>query len=255
MTKEERPLLSQSPTLIDRVKGTAVRRHAQHDRGWPGLWQIGPAVALGIVALPLTLAGCVPSTPPAAPPSRPLAVPTAETRACHADLTRMGVRFTPLPDQVLGEGCALVGAVRLDDVGVPTTGLGAVRCGEARAFAGWVRNGAVPAAYQLLGSELARVDTFGSYACRNVIGSARGGDRRSGHALANAIDVGGFLLKDGRRVTVLGNWTSPDPATRRFFQTIHASACHRFGTVLSPDYNAAHYNHLHLEDDRAGLCR
>jgi hypothetical protein len=28
---------------------------------------------------------------------------------------------------------------------------------------------------------------------------------------------------------------------------IHASACKRFGTVLSPDYNAAHRNHFHLE--------
>ena len=88
-----------------------------------------------------------------------------------------------------------------------------------------------------------------------MIGSARGGDRRSGHALANAIDVGGFVLKDGRRVTVLNDWHSPDPAMQRFLQAIHKSACRRFGTVLSPDYNAAHANHLHLEDDRAGLCR
>jgi hypothetical protein len=42
---------------------------------------------------------------------------------------------------------------------------------------------------------------------------------------------------------------------QRFLSTIHASACKRFGTVLSPAYNAAHRNHLHLEDDRAGLCR
>ena len=167
----------------------------------------------------------------------------------------MGVRFTPLPDKVTGPGCGLVGAVRLDDIGVPVTGLGAVRCGEARAFAGWVRNAAVPAAYQLLGGELARVDTFGSYACRNVVGSTRGADRRSGHALANAIDIGGFVLRDGRRVTVLNDWTSPDPAAQRFLRAIHASACRRFGTVLSPDYNEAHRNHFHLEDDRAGLCR
>ncbi len=206
------------------------------------------------VALPLALAACVRSER-AAPPPRALAGPSVrETRACFADLARMGVRFTPLPDRVTGPGCGLVGAVRLDDIGVPVTGLGAVRCGEARAFAGWVRNAAVPAAYQLLGSELARVDTFGSYACRNVFG-ARGGDRRSGHALANAIDVGGFVLRDGRRVTVLDDWTSPDPAIARFLQTVHTSACRRFGTVLSPDYNAAHRNHLHLEDDRANLCR
>ncbi|WP_082543504.1 extensin family protein [Sphingomonas sp. Leaf339] len=37
------------------------------------------------------------------------------------------------------------------------------------------------------------------YACRNVVGSPRNSGRRSGHAQANAVDVGGLTLKDGRR--------------------------------------------------------
>ena len=159
--------------------------------------------------------------------------------------------FQVLPDRQTGPGCGLVGTVKLLDVGVPTTNLGAVRCGEARAYAAWARNAVAPAAYQLLGSELARVDTFGSYACRNVAGT----ERRSGHAAANAIDVGGFVLKDGRRLTVLGDWRSTDPRVQAFWRAVRHSACRRFGTVLSPDYNAAHANHLHLEDDGAHLCR
>ena len=202
------------------------------------------------------LAGCGRVEPPAKARPRALAGPSeAETRSCFADLSRMGIRFSPLVDHDYGTGCGLVGTVQLVDIGVPVANLGAVRCGEARAFVGWVRNAVVPAAYQLLGSELARVDSFGSYACRNVVGSAAGAGRRSGHAIANAVDIGGFALKDGRRITILNDWTSPDPATRQFLQTIHASACRRFGTVLSPGYNAAHANHLHLEDDHAGLCR
>ena len=202
------------------------------------------------------LAGCGHVERPARPQPRSIAGPSeGETRACFADLARLGVRFSPLVDRDFGGGCGLVGAVQLVDIGVPVARLGAVRCGEARAFAGWVRNAVVPAAYQILGSELARVDSLGSYACRNVVGSAAAAGRRSGHAVANAIDVGGFALKDGRRVTIRGDWTSPDPAVRRFLATVHASACRRFGTVLSPAYNAAHADHLHLEDDRAGLCR
>ena len=190
------------------------------------------------------------------PATRALTGPsTRETQACFADLSRMGIRFSPLPDRDLGGGCGLVGTVHLLDIGVPVTNLGAVRCGEARAFAGWVRNAAVPAAYQIMGGELARVETFGSYACRNVIGSGAAGDRRSGHAVANAIDVAGFVLKDGRRVSVLSGWTSPDPVEQQFLRTLRASACRRFGTVLSPDYNAAHRNHLQLEDDGARFCR
>ena len=174
-----------------------------------------------------------------------------ETAQCLGDLRAQGVLFRVLPDKQTGPGCGLAGAVQLLDIGVPVTGLTAIRCGEARAFSAWVRNAVAPAAYQLLGSELRQVETFGSYACRNVAGR----DRRSGHAIANAVDVSGFVLRDGRRVTVLTDWRSPDPAAREFLQIVRRSACKRFGTVLSPDYNAAHANHLHLEDDRADLCR
>ena len=208
------------------------------------------------VMMAALLAGCGHRERPARPEPRSIARPSdRETQACFADLSRMGVRFSPMVDHDFGGGCGWIGAVQLVDIGVPVTSITAVRCGEARAFAGWVRNAVAPAAYQILGSELARVDGMGSYACRNVIGAAGYTNRRSGHAIANAVDVGGFVLKDGRRVTILRDWSSPDPAVQRFLATVHASACKRFGTVLSPAYNAAHANHLHLEDDRAGLCR
>lgn len=211
-------------------------------------------------ALALLLAGCGSRERPAqqrpAPPRGAIAKPSVrDTAQCLGDLHREAVSFRVLPDKDLGNGCGLAGTVQLVDIGVPVTNLGAVRCGEARAFTSWVRNGVAPAAYQILGSELARVESMGSYACRNVVGSARSASRRSGHAIANAVDIGGVTLKDGRRISILADWNSPDPAVRRFLQTIHGSACKRFGTVLSPDYNAAHHNHLHLEDDNAHLCR
>ncbi|RMB52060.1 extensin-like protein [Sphingomonas sp. PP-CE-3A-406] len=206
----------------------------------------------------LTLAACGRADRPTAPTkTRPnLSVPSnRETAQCLADLRELHVSFQVLPDRETGPGCGLNGTVKLVDIGVPVANLTAVRCGAARAFIGWTRNAVAPAAYQMLGSELARVDSMGSYACRNVVGSTRGPVRRSGHAIANAIDIGGFVLKDGRRITVLNDWNSSDPQVRQFLQTIRASACKRFGTVLSPDYNAAHRNHLHLEDDHANFCR
>ena len=208
--------------------------------------------------LALLLAACGRADRPTAPTqTRPnLSVPSnRETAQCLADLRQLHVSFQLLPDRETGPGCGLAGTVKLVDIGVPVANLTAVRCGAARAFIGWTRNAVAPAAYQMLGSELARIDSMRSYSCRNVVGSARNASRRSGHAIANAIDVGGFVLKDGRRITVLNDWNSSDPQVRQFLQTIRASACKRFGTVLSPDYNAAHRNHLHLEDDRAGFCR
>lgn len=208
------------------------------------------------IAMALALAACgrVERPVPQAPRAEVAGPSLRETAQCHADLRALGVDFQPLPDRQIAPGCALSGTVKLLDIGVPTANLGAVRCGEARAYAAWARNGVAPAAYQILGSQLSRVVSMGSYACRNTVGTA-GPARRSGHAIANAIDIAAFELKDGRRISILSDWNSPDPQVRRFLATIRTSACRRFGTVLSPDYNEAHRDHLHLEDDGKAFCR
>jgi hypothetical protein len=221
------------------------------------------AVRRASLLLPILLTGCVFGGHDRAPPPRPagakpvtLNLPTdRDTQACFADLAREDVRFSPLPDRDYGGGCRVIGSVQLVDIGVPVTGLKAMRCGLARSFVAWTRNALVPAAHQMLGSDVVRVETFGSYACRNTIGTAEKYTHLSGHAIANAVDFSGVVLADGRRITVEQGWRSDDPAVRQFLQTIHASACKRFGTVLSPDYNSAHHNHLHLEDDHKSFCR
>ena len=215
-----------------------------------------------VLALALLLAASVGGGPPA-PPPRPAGAPpvtldlptSRETQACFADLARLNIRFSPLPDRDYGGGCRLIGAVQLIDIGVPVSGIKGMRCQLARSFIGWARGGIAPAAREILGSDLVRIETFGSYACRNTVGTAAAYTRLSGHALGNAVDVSAFVLADGRRITVLGGWRDPDPAVAHFLRVIRASACKRFGTVLSPDYNAAHANHFHLEDDHAGVCR
>jgi hypothetical protein len=214
-----------------------------------------------MLGAPLLLAGCGGSERPPAPRpagARPvtLNIPTSRaTQACFADLSREDVRYSPLPDRDFGGGCQVIGAVQLIDIGVPVTNLKAMRCGLAEAFTGWARYAVAPAAHQILGSDLVRIESFGTYACRNVIGSAAAANKLSGPAIANAVDISGFVLEDGRRITILQDWQSADPAVREFLHVIHSSACRRFGTVLSPDYNAAHANHLHLEDDHAHFCR
>ncbi|WP_066825009.1 extensin family protein [Sphingomonas mali] len=213
--------------------------------------------------LGFVLSGCLfggggndhmPPRRPAGAPPVTLNLPTSrETQMCYADLSREDVRYSPLPDRDYGGGCNVIGAVQLIDIGVPVTGLKAMRCGLAEEFIGWTRNAVAPAAYQILGSRLMKVETFGTYACRNTIGAPT--TRLSGHALANAVDVSAFILADGRRVSIQDGWRSDDAEVRRFLDVIHASACKRFGTVLSPDYNVAHHDHLHLEDDHKSFCR
>ena len=182
--------------------------------------------------------------------------PRPEAQACFADLGSKSAAFTPLPDQYYGAGCSAVGAVRLsalksDHASLALGGLGPMTCPLADSLAGWARFGVDRAAQQILGSPLTKIETMGSYNCRNVAGSLR----RSAHATGNAIDVSGFVLADGRRITVAGDWADKSPQVQRFFTAIHTSACKRFGTVLSPAYNAAHRDHLHLEMSRRAFCK
>jgi hypothetical protein len=220
-----------------------------------------PVFYLLIGVLLALLAGCVGApetarrTPRSAAAWTPPAAPLA--RACLANLGRSDANFTPLPDQYFGAGCSAVGAVRLaslrSDAGLlQLTNLGPVTCSLASTLSGWARFGVDRAAQQILGSKLVRIETMGSYACRTVAGTSR----LSGHASANAVDISGFVLADGRRITVAAGWNANSPQVRAFLATVRGSACKRFGTVLSPDYNAAHRDHFHLEVGAARpLCR
>lgn len=182
--------------------------------------------------------------------------PRPEARQCLSNLGMTRASFTPLPDQYFGAGCSTLNTVRLtslrsDDDSLGLSNLGPVTCPLANTFAGWARFGVDRAARQILGSPLARIETMGSYNCRNVAGSAR----RSAHATADAIDVSAFVLADGRRITVLGDWSDGTSAEREFLRVIHGSACKRFGTVLGPSYNSAHRDHLHVELNGRSFCR
>lgn len=183
-------------------------------------------------------------------------MPQVPANACLADLGQRQASFAPMPDRYYGAGCSAVGTVRLaalrgDEASMSLSGLGMVTCPLAETFAGWARYGADRAAQQILGSPLVKIETMGSYNCRNVAGSTR----RSAHATANAIDVSGFVLADGRRITIAGNWYDQSASVRRFLTTVHSSACKRFGVVLGPSYNPAHHDHLHLELSGRQVCK
>jgi hypothetical protein len=207
----------------------------------------------GLAAL-LLLSSCIPreSGPP---PSRPRAVaePGASTLQCFAQLRGDGIGFRPLPDQIFENGCSAVGAVQLLDIGIPVTNLGAMTCPLARKFAVWTREGVQPAAARWLGSRVVRIESFGTYSCRPVNGVA--GNRLSEHGRANAVDVGAFLLADGRRITILSGWSGGDPGVRSFLRAVHDSGCRNFSVVLGPDANSYHLNHLHFDMGRGPYCR
>ena len=205
----------------------------------------------------LLLAGCI-----AQPQEHKLATSVTETFAppsgpsCLNELKLRQASFMPLTDRIYGRGCATADAVRLislhsDGGTIMLTGLGPLSCPMAERMAGWARFGIDRAARQYLGSPIVRIDTMGSYNCRDVVGT----QRLSAHATANAADIGGFVLADGRHISILGKWSAGSKAEQAFLRVVHASACKRFSTVLSPAYNAAHHDHLHIEIGAGQGCR
>jgi hypothetical protein len=175
-----------------------------------------------------------------------------DTAQCRALLTRAGVAFDALPPRSAGQ-CSYRGAVRLDPAGAATLryrpdDLGTA-CPVAAALALWEWHVVQPAALARFGSRVASVDHYGSYSCRRLYGRSDGA--WSEHASANAVDIAGFRLEDGTRIGVLDDWEGPG-AKAAFLRDVRDGACGLFATVLSPDYNAAHRDHLHLDQANRG---
>ncbi|MFN3946137.1 MAG: extensin family protein [Allosphingosinicella sp.] len=211
------------------------------------------------LTLLLLLAACIPRvTPPripgaVQPPAGRQASEDPATRQCIADLRREEVEFRQLPDRTFEGGCMAIGAVQLTDIGTPVTNLGAMTCPLARQFARWTRESLQPAAQQWLGSPVRRIESFGTYACRPV--NNREGARLSEHAFANAVDVAAFTTADGRRITVLDGWNSPDERVRQFLRAAFQGGCRRFNVGIGPDGDAAHRDHFHFDMGRGPYCR
>lgn len=101
-------------------------------------------------------------------------------------------------------------------------------------------------------SPLRRIAHVGSYACRNIYHRQQG--RLSEHATADAWDVSGFQLADGRWLQVGKNWQQPE-ASAAGLHALWRNGCATFGNALGPDYNAAHAGHFHLGMRGGGYCR
>ena len=184
---------------------------------------------------------------------------TGDMAACRALLDQAGVRYTALPPlRVARSGgvCGYDDAVRLLPGGArhasyAPAGLG-TSCAVAASMVVWEWQFVQPEAQVLLGSPVAAVEHFGSYNCRRIGGRGGGGEGGwSEHATADAIDIAGFRLADGRRITIARDWRGDGPEAT-FLHRVRRGACRLFATTLSPDYNAAHRDHLHLDQAARG---
>jgi hypothetical protein len=193
---------------------------------------------------------------------RKLAALRGDPAECRAVLERAGIAFTAREP-------AGVGACRRGDrtllAGDRARGLvlrpaGAeATCPVAAGLALWLRHSVQPAAEAGLGTRVVALEHYGTASCRRI-GGGQGegqGGRWSEHATGNAIDIAAFVLGDGRRIGVAEDWAGADDEAA-FLKVARDGACEVFATTLSPDYNAAHADHLHLDQARrgwGGFCR
>lgn len=179
--------------------------------------------------------------------------PAAEARppeppplsACRLALTDAVAIAPGIPD-IKGPGaCGGPDMVRLEAVVLPDKTrvllkpAGTMRCAMATAVAEWIRADMAPLATSL-GTRLIELDNFDSFDCRGrnrVVGA-----KLSEHGRANALDVRGLKLANGRSIALTERNT---PREQR--EAVLHSVCTRFTTVLGPGSDGYHEDHIHLD--------
>ena len=198
----------------------------------------------------------------AADPSAESAIQAADAKpeepsACRIRIADRIAVIEPVPALGGPGDCGATDVVRLDAVIQPdktrvaVTPPATVRCTMAEAIATWMRED-VTAAVATLGSTPRVLDNYASYDCRGRNRIA--GAKISEHGLANAIDIRGLSLANGKFVGLTDR-----NVAREFRETIRKSACAQFTTVLGPGSDGHHETHVHLDlaERRGGyrLCQ
>lgn len=175
-----------------------------------------------------------------APPDQPPA-PTA----CRLGLTE-AIAIAPSVPPIKGPGaCGGDDLVRLEAVVLPDRRRVAVkpaailRCRMATAVADWIRND-VSVLAASLDSAVSELDNFDSFSCRGRNRVA--GAKLSEHGRANALDIRGIKLVNGRMLSLTDR-----NAARDVREKVLASVCGRFTTVLGPGSDGYHEDHIHLD--------
>lgn len=156
-----------------------------------------------------------------------------------------GVALAPITSRT--RGCGLADGVKITSVaGVALNPAASVDCATAKALKTWVERGLQPA---FAPASVVELRIFASYICRTR-NNARGA-KISEHGRGKAVDVGAFVLDNGKTITVASDYNKQVRKAQK-------AACGIFGTTLGPGSDGYHEDHLHFDtaEYRSGpYCR
>ena len=170
---------------------------------------------------------------------------------CLNVLDERGVAYEKIPDWKTSEGCGVTWAVQVKSCSIDWNNSVKMSCPLAKKIWEFETRVVEPAARDILKQPVVKIHHYGAYACRNVVGGNV--NRLSEHSKGQAFDIGIFQLADGSRVSVSKDWNDKGPKGQ-FLRRVAKEACSVFPLALSPNYNKAHWDHLHLDIGPYSLC-
>ena len=187
----------------------------------------------------IALAGCA---------QRPVAAPAAPVSAggqCVGQLRSLGTVYGQAESPLAAHPCGIEDPVLVTAAPLPFAHPVLMGCELAARVTRWQSEAVIADSRRYLGQPVTgAVQPLIGYACRQEIGSRR--NYVSQHGYGRALDIGGWRLADGTVVSVARDWHDGG-AKGRFLHAVALDACRYFAVVLTPDVNAAHRSHFHVD--------
>ena len=152
---------------------------------------------------------------------------------CLRTLEQMNIKFKHLGN-VEEKSCLIKNAVRIDKL--PRTNLSSgitLNCKTAIDFANWAEE-----------IEARNIVHMGSYNCRKM----RNLNIMSEHSFGTAIDIAAI-----NGASVKRDWSKND-SNGKAIKKAASTACKYFSNVITPNDNALHHDHLHLDNGYRSTC-
>ncbi|AVX05830.1 hypothetical protein MXMO3_03325 [Maritalea myrionectae] len=166
--------------------------------------------------------------------------------ACPA-LMDKGIEAKILPP-IDSEGCGTSSPYQLKSISISGRKINLAspatfNCAMATAFIDWAKR-VDQISRTMHGAGIKTIYTGTSYVCRRRNNSKTG--KISEHGFANAIDLTGFSLTNETEIKLPSAWNNGGKS-QKLMRASHKQGCEIFTTVLGPEANALHKDHLHLD--------